>query len=48
MEGELSAGRHVLQWHGRDAVGHRVASGIYLYRAITDEGIKTRRMTLLR
>ena len=48
MEGELSAGRHVLQWHGRDAAGHRVASGIYLYRAITDEGIKTRRMTLLR
>ncbi|MBT3345866.1 MAG: T9SS type A sorting domain-containing protein [Gemmatimonadetes bacterium] len=47
-DGELSAGPHVLQWHGEDDTGRQVASGIYLYRAITDEGVKTRRMTLLR
>lgn len=48
VDGELSVGRHMLQWHGEDDRGRQVASGIYLYRAITDEGIQSRRMLLLR
>ncbi len=46
--GQQKAGRHRLSWDGRDDEGRPLASGIYLYRLVTDEGIRTRKLTLLR
>ena len=47
-QGPQKAGYHRLRWDGRDAAGHPLASGIYLYRLVTTEGILTRKLTLLR
>ena len=47
-QGPQQAGYHRLRWDGRDAAGRPLASGIYLYRLVTDEGILTRKLTLLR
>ena len=41
-------GYHRLHWNGRDREGRSLASGMYLYRLVTDEGILTRKLTLLR
>ena len=46
--GPQQAGYHWLHWDGRDAAGHPVASGAYLYRLVTDETVLTRKLTLLR
>ena len=47
-QGPQQAGYHRLHWDGRDAAGHPVASGAYLYRLVTDEEVLTRKLTLLR
>ena len=47
-QGPQRAGYHRLYWDGRDATGHPVASGVYLYRLTTDEGALTRKLILLR
>ena len=47
-QGPQQAGYHRLHWDGRDRAGHPLASGLYLYRLVTDEGILTRKLTLLR
>ena len=47
-QGPQQAGYHRLRWNGRDDAGRPVASGMYLYRLVTDEGILTRKLTLLR
>ena len=47
-QGHQQAGYHRLRWNGRDDVGRPLASGIYLYRLMTAEGILTRKLTLLR
>ena len=47
-QGAQKAGYHRLRWDGRDAAGHPLASGMYLYRLVTDETILTRKLTLLR
>ena len=47
-QGLQQAGYHRLHWDGRDAAGHPVASGAYLYRLVTDEAVLTRKLTLLR
>ena len=44
----LPAGQRSVSWDGRDSDGRFVSSGTYIYRAITDAGVHTRRMTLLR
>jgi hypothetical protein len=44
----LPAGRHHLQWDGRDDLGKPVASGIYFYRLKVDRSSQTRKMHLLR
>ena len=46
--GDQKAGRHRLRWDGRDNEGRPLASGIYLYRLVTPEGVRTRKLTLLR
>ena len=47
-QGPQQAGYHRLRWNGRDDAGRPVASGIYLYRLVTTEGVLTRKLTLLR
>ena len=46
--GLQQAGYHRLRWDGRDDAGRSLASGIYLYRLVTDEGILMRKLTLLK
>ncbi|MCY3759810.1 MAG: T9SS type A sorting domain-containing protein [Gemmatimonadetes bacterium] len=46
--GDQKAGSHRLHWDGRDSEGRPLASGIYLYRLVTPEGVRTRKLTLLR
>ena len=42
-------GRYSVTWHGRNAQGLSVASGVYLYRMVTSAGfVDTQRMTLLK
>ena len=47
-QGPQKAGYHRLRWNGRDDAGRPVASGMYLYRLVTDEGALTRKLMLLR
>ena len=47
-QGPQQAGYHQLHWNGRDREGRSLASGMYLYRLVTDEGILTHKLTLLR
>ena len=47
-QGPQKAGYHRLRWNGRDDVGRPMASGMYLYRLVTDEVALTRKLMLLR
>ena len=47
-QGPQQAGYHRLHWDGRDDAGRSVASGMYLYRLVTVEGVLTRKLILLR
>ena len=47
-QGVLPAGEHRFVWDGRNAKGVEVASGVYLYRLITEGGTLTKRMALIR
>ena len=48
VDGEVTAGRHSVEWDGMDSFGNRVASGVYFYR-LTAPGItETRKMVLLK
>ena len=46
--GPLPAGRHRIRWDGRDSEGRALASGVYLYRLVSADGVLTRKLTLLR
>ena len=48
VDGQMSAGVHSVVWDGKDSHGRAVASGAYIYRLRSNEGVETRRMTLLR
>jgi hypothetical protein len=44
-----AAGRYEVAWHGVNSRGAGVASGVYLYRIVSDSGYtETKRMTLLK
>ncbi|MCP4568634.1 MAG: T9SS type A sorting domain-containing protein [FCB group bacterium] len=45
---EFNAGQHTVTWDGRNQDGRAVASGIYLYRMVSEEFSSTRKMILLR
>ena len=47
-EGPQQAGYHRFNWNARDAEGRPLASGMYLYRLVTAEGVLTRKLVLLR
>jgi hypothetical protein len=42
------SGSHSVVWDGKDWLGRNVASGVYVYRLTTTQGVVTKRMTLLR
>ena len=44
----LEAGRYEAEWNGRDERGAQVATGVYLYRLVTDSFSESRRMTLMK
>jgi len=48
LDRELPAGLHRLTWNGSDSSGRTVASGIYIYRVMTDCGVFAKRMILLK
>ena len=48
QQGLQQAGYHRLHWNGRDDAGRPVASGMYLYRLMTEETVLTRKLILLR
>jgi len=45
---DKSAGRHEAVWHGLDAQGLRVASGVYMYKIRVNAFEEIKRMTLLK
>lgn len=45
---KLSEGKYDLDWDSTNEVGKRVASGLYFYRLIGENSVKTRKMILLR
>ena len=47
-QGVQQAGVHRVPWDGTNDVGHAVASGVYLYRLVTDGESLTRKLILLR
>jgi len=44
----LAAGRYEAEWNGRDERGAEAATGVYLYRLVTDRFSGSRRMTLMK
>ena len=48
VDGPVGAGARAITWDGKDAAGHDVGSGIYLYRLETDRFRQTRKMALLK
>jgi flagellar hook assembly protein FlgD len=45
---ERIAGEHMGIWNGRSGSGSTVASGIYIVRLATAEGVKTSKLVLLK
>lgn len=48
LVGRQTAGRHSVLWDGRDAAGQTVASGVYLYRLTTADGVFSGKVALLK
>jgi len=50
MSGERQAGTYTVHWDGRDDNGRELASGVYLYRLLIDNGshVETRKLVLVR
>jgi FlgD Ig-like domain/FG-GAP-like repeat len=48
VRGPRAAGTHHMTWDGRDQAGQPAASGVYLLRLETPQGILSERVTLLR
>ena len=48
FSGTATAGRTVVEWDGLDDAGIAVASGVYTYALVTEDGTSARRMTLVK
>jgi hypothetical protein len=48
VDQDLPAGRHAVAWDGRDASGHEVAAGVYLYRLEAGDRVGVRKMLVIR
>ena len=47
VDGEQAAGSYTARWDARDASGHGVAAGVYIYRLTAGGGTATRQMVLV-
>ena len=48
VKGVREVGAYTVRWDGRDDEGQELASGVYLYRLVTQGQVQSRRMLLLR
>jgi aminopeptidase N len=48
LAGHVEAGEHIVRWNGKNDAGEALASGVYLYRLVGPDGVRERKMTLLR
>jgi hypothetical protein len=48
VDGIYAAGRHPITWDGRDAAGREVASGGYVIRLESEDGVQADKLTLVR
>jgi hypothetical protein len=48
MDSAVAAGRHQVDWDGRDGDGRELASGVYIYRLEAGDYRRAMRMTLIR
>ena len=48
VESRYDAGRHTINWDGRDNAGNRVPTGVYVYRIKAGDHIAARKMTLVK
>jgi hypothetical protein len=48
VDGDMLAGMHSIVWNGYDTNNRSVSSGVYYYRLSTPQGIKTRKMLLVK
>jgi photosystem II stability/assembly factor-like uncharacterized protein len=48
VDGTIAAGSYSVTWDGRNQAGDLVASGVYLYRLVVGNEMKTRKMLLAR
>ena len=48
VSGKQAAGRHQIQWDGKDISGSVVASGMYYYRLQVNNTFQVKKMTLVR
>jgi flagellar hook assembly protein FlgD len=46
--GEQEAGKHVVEWDGRNDAGSPVGSGVYFYRMTTPGFANSKKMVLLK
>ena len=47
-EKKQGVGSHTVQWDGRDDLGIRVASGVYIYRIEAEDFVRSRKMLMLK
>jgi hypothetical protein len=47
-DGRVEAGKHAVQWDGKNAAGQKVSSGVYFYKMHSDRFNATRKMLVLR
>jgi flagellar hook assembly protein FlgD len=48
VHSELEAGNYTAQWNGENSVGQTVASGVYIYRVVAGEYVKSLKMMFLK
>ncbi|MFQ6608765.1 MAG: T9SS type A sorting domain-containing protein [Fidelibacterota bacterium] len=48
LSGKIILGKHTISWDGVDNGGKKVSSGIYFYRLTSEQGIRTRKLVVLK
>ena len=48
VNGFKDSGSYDVEWNGADAGGSDLASGIYMVKLVTDRGVVTNKVTLLK